>query len=220
MLKVKHLTLTLLLLTISFRCFAQSNNNNDSVNVQPQKDTIVLYDLSKIACRIAAVKENSIIYFVPNTNFYTINYELSFEKIDQIKYINGETVYYNPSKGDSTNNMVLKNIKFERNLYLEGFRDYETNGNRIFNLYLGEIFFFTSFLMGPAMIVPAIISGSIKPKIPGNLKQAYYPESYKNGFTQAASNAKKSIIKTNVFGGIVFQILVGGYFLAVTNNVK
>jgi len=68
----------------------------------------------------------------------------------------------------------------------------------------GTLFFVYSFVFAPVSIIPAIISGSIAPKIPAESNKNYFPSSYKNGMRLAGKKQKKSVIWYNTIGGTFF----------------
>jgi hypothetical protein len=129
-------------------------------------------------------------------------YEIDIQNVDHIKYSNGVIEYYNPSKGDSTNNPVLQKTNMEAQLFLAGYND---GMDTDFGLEVtGTLFFVYSFVFAPVSIIPAIISGSIAPKIPAESNKNYFPTSYKNGMRLAGKKQKKGIIWYNTIGGTLF----------------
>lgn len=188
---------------------ASANIQKDSVKLDIGMDTIIMFDMSKVACRVHTIKENGIIYSIESQKNNIQNFEIFNSRIDHIKFSGGEILYYNPLKGDSTNNLVLKNILIEQGLFFKGYKDYQKNNLQLFHPHVGSVFFVTSLVLGPISIVPAVISASVKPKIRGKYKEAYYPESYKKGLVQAGSEHKKTLIKANVLFGMFYQILGG-----------
>jgi len=168
---------------------------------QNATDTIVFYNLEKMPCAVSKITSASIQYSKQNITNLPI-YEIDIQNVDHIKYSNGVIEYYNPNKGDSSNNPVLQKTKMEAQLFKAG---YEDGMDTDFGLEVtGTLFFVYSFVFAPVSIIPAIISGSIAPKIPAESNKNYFPSSYKNGMRLAGKKQKKSVIWYNTIGGTFF----------------
>jgi len=168
---------------------------------QNATDTIVFYNLEKMPCAVSKITSASIQYSKQNITNLPI-YEIDIQNVDHIKYSNGVIEYYNPNKGDSSNNPVLQKTKMEAQLFKAG---YEDGMDTDFGLEVtGTLFFVYSFVFAPVSIIPAIISGSIAPKIPAESNKNYFPSSYKNGMRLAGKKQKKSVIWYNTLGGTFF----------------
>jgi len=168
---------------------------------QNATDTIVFYNLEKMPCAVSKITSTSIQYSKQNITNLPI-YEIDIQNVDHIKYSNGVIEYYNPNKGDSSNNPVLRKTKMEAQLFKAG---YEDGMDTDFGLEVtGTLFFVYSFVFAPVSIIPAIISGSIAPKIPAESNKNYFPSSYKTGMRLAGKKQKKSVIWYNTIGGTFF----------------
>ena len=164
-------------------------------------DTIVFYNLVKMPCVVTKITSASVQYSKQNITHLPI-YEIDIQNVDHIKYSNGVIEYYNPSKGDSSNNPLLVKTKMEAQLFKAGYNDGMDTDFRL--EATGTLFFIYSFVFAPVSIIPAIISSSIAPKIPAESNKNYYPTSYKNGMRLAGKEQKKGIIWYNTIGGTLF----------------
>lgn len=86
---------------------------------QNATDTIVFYNLEKMPCAVSKITSASIQYSKQNITNLPI-YEIDIQNVDHIKYSNGVIEYYNPNKGDSSNNPVLQKTKMEAQLFKAG----------------------------------------------------------------------------------------------------
>jgi hypothetical protein len=185
----------------------QDTTASKKVQLIPQNaiDTIVFYNLAKMPCVVTKITSASIQYSKQNLSHLPI-YEIDIQNVDHIKYSNGVIEFYNPSKGDSTNNPALQKTKMEAQLFKAGYND---GMNTDFHVEItGTLFFIYSFVFAPVSIIPAIISGSIAPKIPAESNKNYYPTSYQKGMRLAGKKQKKDAIWYNTLGGTLF----GGAF--------
>lgn len=164
-------------------------------------DTIVFYNLEKIPCAVSKITSSSIQYSKQNLSHLPI-YEIDIQNVDHIKYSNGVIEYYNPNKGDSSNNPFLQKTKMEAQLFKAG---YDDGMDTDFHLEItGTLFFVYGFVLPTASIIPAIITSCFAPKIPAASNKNYYPTSYKNGMKVAGKQKKKEIIWYNTLGGTLF----------------
>jgi hypothetical protein len=164
-------------------------------------DTIVFYNLEKMPCAVTKITSSSIQYSKQNLSHLPI-YEIDIQNVDHIKYSNGVIEYYNPNKGDSTNNPFLQKTKMEAQLFKAGYND---GMNTAFHLEkTGNIFFIYSFILPTASIIPAIIASCFAPKIPAESNKNYYPTSYQKGMKLAGKQQKKDVIWYTTLGGTLF----------------
>jgi hypothetical protein len=117
----------------------QDTTASKKVQLIPQNaiDTIVFYNLAKMPCVVTKITSASIQYSKQNLSHLPI-YEIDIQNVDHIKYSNGVIEFYNPSKGDSTNNPALQKTKMEAQFIQSGIqRWYEyrfsrrNNGNAL-----------------------------------------------------------------------------------------
>jgi hypothetical protein len=192
-----------LLCLISLHLQGQDTSTSKKIQDIPQNatDTIVFYNLAKMPCAVSKITSSSIQYSKQNLSHLPI-YEIDIQNVDHIKYSNGVIEYYNPSKGDSTNNPALQKTKMEAQLFKEGYND---GMNTDFHVEItGTLFFIYGFVLPTASIIPAIISSYIAPKIPAESNKNYYPTSYQNGMKLAGKKQKKDVIWYNTLGGTLF----------------
>jgi len=197
---LKSFYITCLLCLTSLNLQGQDTTTSKKIQDIPQNttDTIVFYNLEKMPCVVTKITSASIQYSKQNITRLPI-YEIDIQNVDHIKYSNGVIEYYNPNKGDSTNNPALQKTKMEAQLFKEGYND---GMNTDFHLEkTGTLFFLYNFLVPVASIIPAIISSSISPKIPAESNKNYFPTSYKNGMKLAGKKQKKFAIWYNSLGG-------------------
>ena len=200
-LKSFYIACTLFLASVNLQ--GQDTATAKKIQDIPQNatDTIVFYNLAKMPCVITKITSVSIQYSKQNITNLPI-YEIDIQNVDHIKYSNGVIEFYNPTKGDSTNNPVLQKTKMEAQLFSAGFND-----GMMTDFHLektGTFFFLYNFLVPAASIIPAIISSSIAPKIPAESNKNYFPSSYKNGMRLAGKKQKKFIVWYNSLGGTFF----------------
>jgi len=200
---LKSFYITCLLCVTSLNLQGQDTTASKKIQDIPQNatDTIVFYNLSKMPCVVTKITSASIQYSKQNITRLPI-YEIDIQNVDHIKYSNGVIEYYNPSKGDSTNNPALQKTKMEAQLFKEGYND---GMNTDFHVEItGTLFFIYGFVLPTASIIPAIISSYIAPKIPAESIKNYYPTSYQNGMKLAGKKQKKDVIWYNTLGGTLF----------------
>jgi len=214
---LKSFYITCLLCVTSLNLQGQDTTASKKIQdiSQNATDTIVFYNLAKMPCVVTKITSASIQYSKENITRLPI-YEIDIQNVDYIKYRNGVIEYYNPNKGDSTNNPFLQKTKMEAQLFKAGYDDgMETD----FHLEkTGTLFFLYNFLVPVASIIPAIISSSIAPKIPVESNKNYFPTSYKNGMKLAGKKQKKFAIWYNSLGGTFFGTAFYIVMWQITHN--